>query len=144
MKYLFIILLSFFLTENGCCNKGNIDQEALSFEYNATSRGLFQQITIDKDQIKTISVRGEKAVEKTCPKEIWKSLMNGLDSLDLDSINNLKAPSEKRLFDGAAHASLSIIYKGKTYKSPSFDHGNPPKAIAPLVKVIRSAAENIE
>ncbi|GAA4280525.1 hypothetical protein [Gaetbulibacter aestuarii] len=143
MKYLFI-LLSFFLTENGCCNKNNIDQEALSFEYNATSRGLFQQITIDKNKIKTISARGEKPIEKACPDDLWASLVNNLDSLDLKTIENLKAPSDKRLFDGAAHASLSINYKDKTYKSPSFDHGNPPKAIASLVKVIRSAAENIE
>lgn len=143
MKYLFIIL-SFFLAEHSCCNSSKIDQEALSFEYNATSRGIFQKITIDKNYITSISARGEKAKEIPCPKKTWNALLDQLDSLDLNSIENLKAPSDKRLFDGAAHANLSISYEGKTYKSPSFDHGNPPKAIAALVKVIRSATENID
>ena len=143
MKFVFIFL-SFLITENRCCNSSKINQEALAFQYSAVSRGLFQNITIDKKQIKIISARGEKAVEKPCPDKIWQTLLNTLDSINIKSLENLKAPSERRFYDAAAHASLSIIYEGETYKTPSFDHGNPPEPIANLVKAIKSVSENIE
>ena len=143
MKIVFFVL-AFLITENSCCNASKINQEALTFQYSAVSRGVFQNITIDKKHIKIISARGEKAIEKPCPDKIWQTLLNTLDTIDIKSLESLKAPSEKRFYDGAAHASLSIIYEGKTYKTTSFDHGNPPKTISNLVKAIQSVSENIE
>ena len=64
--------------------------------------------------------------------------------MDIEQIPNLKAPTENRFFDGAAIANLKISYKGTIYESASFDHGNPPKEIEPLVKEILSISENIE
>jgi hypothetical protein len=67
-----------------------------------------------------------------------------LKPVNVENIPNLKAPSEKRFYDGAAIATLSIVYNGETYTTPSFDHGNPPNEIAELVKEILSISENIE
>jgi hypothetical protein len=43
-------------------------------------------------------------------------------------LKDLKIPTEKRFYDGAAIANLKIIYKGVN-ETPSFDHGSPPYEI---------------
>jgi hypothetical protein len=58
--------------------------------------------------------------------------------LDLDLLSQLKAPTEKRLFDGAAIANLKITKQGKTFESQSFDHGYPPAEIEKVVNKMLS------
>ena len=62
----------------------------------------------------------------------------------LGTISNLEAPSKNFQFDGAVLAKLTIVYDGVTYQTQPFDHGNPPKEIALLVKEILSISQNIE
>jgi hypothetical protein len=62
--------------------------------------------------------------------------VEAFQEVDLEEIPNLKAPTEKRFYDGAAIANINIIYKGKTYESNGFDHGNPPLEIEKLVNKI--------
>lgn len=69
-------------------------------------------------------------------KSDWNSLLDLLSKVDAEKIKDLKAPSEKRFYDGAMIAGLKVIYKDKTYESASFDHGNPPAEIKDLVNKI--------
>jgi hypothetical protein len=59
-----------------------------------------------------------------------------INKLDLENLTNLKAPTEKRFYDGAAIANLKIIYNGKIYQSSDFDHGFPPMQIKRVVEMI--------
>lgn len=142
MKFI-IIFISFLFIEHGCAQE-KINQDALSLEYSAHSRGTFKHILINKKNISAVNKRGGTPIVKSCTEADWETILKTLKHVDIENIPNLKAPSENRFFDGAAIASLKIIYDGKTYESQSFDHGNPPKEIAQLVKEILSISENIE
>ena len=67
-----------------------------------------------------------------------KSLNIAIQELDLESLLQLKAPTDKRLFDGAAIANLKITKQGKRYESQSFDHGYPPAEIEKIVNKMLS------
>ncbi len=142
MKYLFI-LLSLVFTDNQC-SESKINQDALSLEYSANSRGLYKNIKVNKKDISVINKRDALAFTKGCSEGDWKKLLNALKPVEVDHIPNLKAPSNNRLFDGAAIARLKINYEGTLYETKPFDHGNPPEEIAALVKEILTLAKNIE
>ncbi|MFD0989447.1 hypothetical protein ACFQ1R_05030 [Mariniflexile jejuense] len=142
MKFL-VILLSFLFVDNGC-SASKINQDAISIEYMARSRRTFKHISINKKNISIVNKSGDTPSTKPCSEADWKNILKVLKPIDVENIPNLNAPSENRFFDGAAIANLKIIYEGKTYESQSFDHGNPPKEIAQLVKEILSISENIE
>lgn len=142
MKYLFLILtLSFF--DNGC-SESKINQDAISLEYTAQSRGPYTCIIINKKNVSIQNKREGKPSVKACNKTDWDNIIKALKKVDVQNISTLKAPSKDYLFDGAAIANLKITYNNKVYESQSFDHGNPPKEIAQLVKEILSISENIE
>ena len=71
----------------------------------------------------------------------WKQLVGFFNEVNLDELPNLKAPTEKRFYDGAAIAGLKIMHKDKTYASTNFDHGFPPAQIKKLVDKIISLTE---
>lgn len=142
MKYLFLILsLTFF--DNGC-SESKINQDAISLEYTAQSRGPYTCIIINSKNVSVQTKREAKPNIKVCNKTDWEKIINALKTIDVENIPNLKAPSQDRLFDGAAIGNLKVTYNGHIYESQSFDHGNPPKEIAQLVKEILSISENIE
>ncbi|MEP3838840.1 MAG: META domain-containing protein [Algibacter sp.] len=119
-------------------------KENYTIEYSAKSRGLDRLININYKNISIVDAIDQSPFIKPCSENNWENIVKALNSIDIKNISNLKAPSEKRLFDGAAIANLTIIHNGRTYKTKAFDHGNPPKPIAELVKVILSISENID
>ncbi|GAB1856059.1 hypothetical protein MHTCC0001_08940 [Flavobacteriaceae bacterium MHTCC 0001] len=119
-------------------------EKNMSFEYYATSRGTYKKITIEEDSISFSKKRGGKTLNMPCTERYWSNLTKLCDSVDIKNIENLEAPSKSFQFDGAPLARLRIISNSKTYESPPFDHGNPPKEIEALVKEILSSTENIE
>ena len=70
--------------------------------------------------------------------------MEASENVKFENMPLLEAPSQKRFFDGAAIAKLKVTFDGKTYETPSFDHGNPHPDITNLVKEILSIAQNVE
>lgn len=142
MKFL-LILLSLVFVDNSC-SSSKVNQESISLEYATQTRSAYKSITINKKQVSTLNKHGAKPTNKTCSDADWSKLIKELKKVDVKNIPNLKAPSEDRFFDGAAIANLKVIFNGQVYESQSFDHGNPPKDIANLVKEILSISENIE
>lgn len=142
MKVILILLNLIILNES--CNESKINQDSVSFEYSAMSRGQFLEIKANKKTTSIKKNRTDAAILKPTEEKQWEGLINALKSVTIKNISELKAPSEKRFFDGAAIGNLKITYEGKTYESQSFDHGNPPEEIAQLVKEILSISENIE
>lgn len=142
MKFLFILLSLVFVDNR--CSQSKINQEAISFEYSTQSRRNYKNVKINKKSVAVTNKKNMPPLTKTCSEKHWKNLLNAIKPMDVENIPNLKAPSQKRLFDGAAIARLKIIYNGTTYETKPFDHGNPPKDIETLVKEILSVSENIE
>ncbi|CAM3924975.1 hypothetical protein FLSI110296_03700 [Flavobacterium sinopsychrotolerans] len=142
MKILSLLFLTIFLG-NGCDSAKAQDIETAVIEYTANTRGFYQKITV-KNQMLTVS-KDRDGNDKEVPTKIsdadWKELVDCFKKVELDSLSKLKAPSEKRFYDGAAIANLKITFKDKTYETDSFDHGFPPKEIKKLVDTITSLAK---
>lgn len=142
MKILSLLFLTIFLG-NGCDSAKAQDIETAVIEYTANTRGFYQKITV-KNQMLTVSKDrdgNDKPVSTKISDADWKELVDFFKKVELDSLSKLKAPTEKRFYDGAAIANLKITFKEKAYETNSFDHGFPPKEIKKLVNTITSLAK---
>ncbi len=142
MKILTLFFLIIFLG-NGCDSAKAQDIETAVIEYTANTRGFYQKITV-KNQMVTVSKDrdgNDKSVLTKISNADWKELVESFKTIELDSLSKLKAPTEKRFYDGAAIANLKITYKDKIYETTSFDHGFPPKKINKFVNKINSFAK---
>lgn len=142
MKIISLLFLTLFLGK-GCNEETQNDIKTAVIEYTANTRGYFQKITI-KDQMVTISKDRDgkdKPVATKISDSDWKDLINSFSDINLEELKDLKAPTEKRFYDGAAMANLRITYKEKQYDSQTFDHGTPPVEIEKFVNKIVSLAK---
>ncbi len=110
-------------------------------EYEALSRGLYKKIVFENNQINVVSERDGKSKVIKLSKEDIAEITTLVNAVNLDGLGSLKAPTDKRMYDGAAHANLTITTKGKTYAGAGFDHGFPPAAIGKLVNKLVSFSE---
>nr|WP_299032449.1 hypothetical protein [uncultured Tenacibaculum sp.] len=138
MKYLKVIAPAvFFLMMN--CAAQNTSKNFDMIGYEAQTRGSLIQITVDDNKVtyKTNQEEGTKEVNK----EQLEELKRIVSELNLDEISDLKAPSEKRITDGALHAEFTIKIADKEYKSSIFDAGNPPKELKKLEDLLYSLSD---
>ena len=139
MKLLSLLFLTIILGK-GCDDATAQDLQNTVIEYTANTRGFYQKITI-KNQIVTVSKDrndNDKAISTKISDADWLALIDDFKEVKLETLKDLKAPTEKRFYDGAAIANLKITYKDKDYETTSFDHGFPPKEIKKLVDKINS------
>lgn len=128
---------------NSCTNQkmhlAEHQTEYVSIKYQAFSRGFFQEILVSEKRIIFYDDREYKnAKTHKISKKEWEEFMRLLSAIELKALPKLKAPTAKRLYDGAPHASLTIEKKGETTTSSSFDHGHPPKQLKALVDYMLS------
>ena len=139
MKLISLFILTIFLGK-GCDNEQKQDVESAIIEYSANTRGFYQKIIIQNQMI-TVSRERKNAdnpkAEKIADAD-WKALIADFQEVNLEELSNLKAPTEKRFYDGAAIGELKITYKGTTYQTSGFDHGTPPVEIERFVNKILS------
>ena len=142
MKLFTMIFLSLFLSKS-CESKAQKDLKTAVLEYTANTRGFYQKITIQNQMVTVSKDRSgnNKPVGTKISDKDWNELVGYFETVELDSLATLKAPTEKRFHDGAAIASLKVTYKDKTYQTETFDHGYPPEAIKKLVTKINSFAK---
>ena len=142
MKILSILFLVIFMG-NGCNSAKAQNMETAVIEYTANTKGFYQKITV-KNQMLMVS-KDRDGKDKPVPKKLsdadWKEIVDCFRTIELDSMSKLKAPTEKRFYDGAAIAILKITLEEKEYETSSFDHGFPPKEIKKFVNTITSLAK---
>ena len=89
--------------------KATNNQEGLSFIYEASSRGSMKYISISKGAINLSNDRNLQRMEShSLALEDWMSLKSMADTINLKSLGELNAPTDKRLYDGAPHAAHVI------------------------------------
>ena len=118
----------------------NEKYETLVIQYEANTRGFYQKLIVQNHTISSTDDRkGLKTpiVQKISDAD-WNVLISEFNKVDLAGLPNLKAPTEKRFYDGAAIAGLKIIFKGKTFETTNFDHGFPPMEIQKVVEIVNS------
>ncbi|QYA25051.1 hypothetical protein G3I01_05850 [Gramella sp. MT6] len=143
MKTTFLTFIIILFAANDCSNQ---DAESInSITYETFTRGstTLYTITPEKIHLKSTGLNASENANSITNKD-WKMLLEKLEDVDVSRINQLKAPSDSRASDAAPHAILSIRKNDTIYKTNSFDHGNAPETIKPLVEAILRLAENVE
>jgi|GEM_PF-362432 hypothetical protein len=109
-------------------------------EYEALSRGFFLKIIYSENKILYTQNRDSTNNLKTINLSAVETedLNKLMDEINIQKLETFKAPTEKRIFDGAPHANLSINYNGETYRGQGFDHGQPPVEIEKFVNKLTS------
>lgn len=136
------------LPKNSLATRTKVDEnknqeKGMSVEYEAMSRGYFLKIVYRGNSISVGKDRNDLSQNKTIKlsSQEENELNQMLAKFDPKTLPNLKWPTEKRYYDGAAHANLVIIKDGETYTGAGFDHGFPPKEIEQFVKKLVELSE---
>jgi heat shock protein HslJ len=119
------------------------NKDHITFTYQALSRGFFEYIQISPSEV--IISKDRNLIDTNtynCDENDWNALIVLLKNVNLEIFQDLVAPTGKRFYDGAPYATLAIKQGVKDVKTPSFDHGSPPKAIHALVNKVLSIKEN--
>lgn len=137
-----MLFLSLFVSKS-CESQTKNELKTAVIEYTANTRGFYQKITIQDQMVSVSKDRSGnvKSVNVKISDKDWNELVGYFETINLDELETLKAPTEKRFHDGAAIANLEVTYKDKLYKTSSFDHGYPPDAIKKIVDKINSFAK---
>jgi len=115
----------------------NNHQISQTITYEANTRGFYERIWISGNTLSFTNDRYAKAVvSNPIPVNDLEELLQLMDSLKPKILPNLEPPSKTFQYDGAAIATLKIENDSDNYQTPSFDHGNPPERIKPLVEKI--------
>ncbi|MCH3884235.1 hypothetical protein [Tenacibaculum aquimarinum] len=132
--YIILILIST-LTFINCSSskKAVISSEVI---YDAHTRGRFEKITLTSDNL-TYKTRQNSEII-TISEEQKNSLNKEISKIELNKIDKLTAPTNKRLHDGAMHTFISIKQGEELYTSITFDDTNPPAELLPLCNLIKS------
>ena len=129
------MLLTLFIA-TGCCSQKKTDMKSTQIEYSAHSRGYFKVITVQDKTVSVIKERNAEAVRSNIDDAKWNKIADAFSKVNLEGLSTLKAPTDKRTYDGAAIGNLKIVKDGKTYETPGFDNGFPPKEIEKLVNLL--------
>jgi hypothetical protein len=135
MKIISLLLLVICIG-TGCSSQKKADMTSTQIEYSAVSRGLYKTVVVKNQTVSITNTRGGEAVESKIDTAKWNKIVSEFEKINLDSIPNLKAPTEKRFYDGAAIGNLKITQNQKTYETKGFDNGFPPKEIEKLVNLL--------
>lgn len=125
--------------------KTTMQEKAIpTLEYEANTRGFYRKITIADKKAWVVPVRDGKAVELSISEADWNELVTLYASVKKEGLKDLKAPTEKRFYDGAPMANFSVITKEMTYRSSTFDGGYPPAEIEKIVTKIIAIGDKVE
>ncbi|WP_244165302.1 hypothetical protein [Flavobacterium phragmitis] len=105
-------------------------------EYSAMSRGYYKSIVVHDKSVSVVKERNGEAVQSKIDDAKWSEIVSVYSKVNLESLSTLKAPTDKRTYDGAAIGNLKITKDGKTYETAGFDNGFPPKEIEKLVNLL--------
>lgn len=143
MKILSILLISLSMIKG--CNSNDLKDTTIT--YVASTRGFYQKITIQNQEVSINKTRGDESLGETrkISDSDWKTLVALFSKIDLDKLNTYEGPTKRRQFDGAAFGSIAIHYQDKDYENAAFDHGNPPVEIKEFVdKIVSFSNQNEE
>jgi len=139
MKVFTLLVLTIFMAK-GCSQETKNDIANAKIVYTANTRGFYQKITIQNQEISVSSERdsADKGATSKISDADWKELVGYFEKIELDSLSTYKDPTQKRVYDGAAIAELIINYQEKEYQTKNFDHGYPPVEIEKFVNKLVS------
>jgi hypothetical protein len=145
MRVLLGLILLFFV---GCKpiktdvnNYQNKDIPVIKYEANA--RNFYLNIKVENQELYVSRSRDAKDYQEkiTISDADWKEIVMLTKAVDLAKVKDLKWPTEKRFYDGAAHANVTFVSNEVAYAAKGFDHGFPPVEVEKLVNKILKLTE---
>ncbi|MCH4822645.1 hypothetical protein ML462_05615 [Gramella lutea] len=143
MKITLISFLIFLFAANDCSNQAFQSVESISYETFTRGSSTMYKVTPEIITVKSTGLNASERSENISAGD-WQNLLVTIESVDVSNMSQLEAPSDSRASDAALHAILSLRKNDTIYKTNSFDHGNPPSEVKPLVEAILRLAENVE
>ena len=115
MKLISCILFTLFLSK-GCVNQPKQDFSKSTVTYTAETRGYYMQIILANNTVSISKDRETRlpSVQVPLSKEQQKKVLSYLKAIDVAQLAQLKAPTDKRIYDGAAIGNLSVSHNGVT------------------------------
>lgn len=101
MRTLSLLLLTIFIGTSCSSQKAN-DMTSTQMEYSAVSRGLYKKIIVQNKTVSVINGKNTEPVKSKISDAQWKQIVAEFSKINLQNIPTLKAPTEKRFYDGAA------------------------------------------
>ena len=125
-------------------SKMNQESKVPTMIYEANSRGYFMKLKVENKKIYISNDRNASdfKTSNAISDKDWDEISKLALAVNLNSVKDLKWPTEKRFYDGAPHAGITFVSEGIEYVSSGFDGGYPPTEIAELVNKIVELAEN--
>lgn len=68
----------------------------------------------------------------------WNELNRLIRKIDLNKFDQWEAPTQARLYDGAAATTIIIETNGESFRSLSFDEGEPPAELKEFYTYLES------
>ncbi|MBM6500773.1 hypothetical protein [Flavobacterium macrobrachii] len=146
MKAIGMILLTIFLGKS-CSNEAQNDINNAVLQYSAHTRGFHLKIIVNNQTATVSKGRTPDSMTQTQTKisdSDWKELIALFEKTNLETFPDLKDPTQKRHYDGAAIADLKVRYQDKNFETVDFDHGFPPAEIEGLVNKIVALTDEKE
>ena len=140
----FLILFTLTLLHFSCSEtKSAVVETVPTIYYEASTRGYFLSLKLEHKMIYIYKDRNSKEYSDklVLSEEEWSEISTLAKAVDLAKVKDLKWPTEKRYYDGAAFANIIFESKGVKYPANGFDHGFPPTELEKLVTKITKLAE---
>lgn len=102
--------------------------------YEAMTRGSYFSIHIKSNILTHKTHKDSKEISLN--KKQLKDLDTVLKKIKYTEVSTLKAPSDKRLYDGAFTATITFTSKEGSFQSSAFDDDNPPQELKELVTLL--------
>ena len=110
--------------------------QGLQFEYTALTRGSYKRVIATPEGLTVTNGRDAEPQTVALSTADWNNLVDFYQKnieKKLSGLQDLEAPSKKHQYDGALAATLTVMVGDQLFRTPSFDHGNPPAQIKGLV-----------
>ncbi|MCM8569467.1 hypothetical protein NE848_08755 [Gramella jeungdoensis] len=143
MRTSIIAIILMIFTANDCKQSEQTSITYISYETFTRGSSTIYKVSPDSLEIKSSGLNSSESSMNLKVNQ-WSELLEKLEGVEVSKISQLKAPSDARASDAAPHAILSIRKNDTIYKTNSFDHGNAPTTIKPLIEAILRLAENVE
>jgi len=144
MKYIVLAFISLMALKS-CSQEADQQKENMVFTYDEFSRGFANTYIITNKDITVKSGTIDDLIKsKPITEDQYQEIVMLAEAIDLETLNSYEPDSEARNIDAAAHSELEVTVGDKTFNSKTFDKGNPPKPLAPLVNAIIRLAETVE
>ena len=97
-----------------------------------------QKINIDFQGINYVSA------SVTIAAKDWEEIVAFVDKLNIKTLHEIETTNVESAVDRARIANVVVTLNNKQYESASFDEGNSPKKLEPLINKILALAKTVE